>query len=146
MTAILSFNDWTARFTDAEYALFRTRMRGVTFIGGNLTRRWDQAIAQNWIDLDDPIMSSFKQALIDEGILVQARADAVFDPTGASTTPPDASAGPPGPAGADGADGLDGAPGPAGTSMVTGAGAPTQDMPAGTIYLDSITGDLYQFT
>jgi len=41
-----------------------------------------------------------------------------------------------------------GKPGPQGepgTSMIAGAGAPTQDMPVGTLYLDSETGDLYEF-
>lgn len=51
MTALIPFTTWTARFTDAEYALFRHRMRAVQFIGGNITRRWDQATATNNIDL-----------------------------------------------------------------------------------------------
>jgi hypothetical protein len=197
-------------------------MRGVTFIGGNLLRRWDQAIALNYVDLDDPIMASFQQAMINEGILMRGRADAVFSQDGSSPTVPTDGGGiaeaptdgtiygrqnadwaavgsaggvgppgPPGPPGADGAPGLpgsagspgaDGVPGeagpqgdhgpqgsqgpagpagppgndggigatgssgPPGASMVTGGGAPTQDMPAGTIYLDSVTGDLYQFS
>jgi collagen type II alpha len=136
MTATLSFQDWTQRFTDAEYALFRTRMRGVTFIGGNLTRRWDQAIAFNYVDLDDPIMPAFKQALINEGILISARADAVFDLTGTSSTPP--SEGVVGPVGPQGVPGPQGDPGPQGTQGPQGpAGAQGAQ---GSIGVDGVQG------
>jgi hypothetical protein len=88
MTAILSFSDWIARFTDAEYALLRHRMRGVQFMGPNIMRRWDVATAVNYVDLDDPIVPQFKQQLVDQGILLQSRADVIFDATGSSTAPP----------------------------------------------------------
>jgi hypothetical protein len=93
MTAIVSFVDWITRFTDAEYALLRHRMRGVQFMGPNIMRRWDVATAVNYVDLDDPIVPQFKQQLVAEGILQQARADVIFDSTGSSPTPPDSGGG-----------------------------------------------------
>jgi hypothetical protein len=88
MSAILSFADWIGRFTDAEYALLRHRMRGVQFMGPNIMRRWDVATAVNWIDIDDPIVPLFKQSLITEGILTSARAEVIFDLAGTSPDPP----------------------------------------------------------
>jgi hypothetical protein len=135
-------------------------MRGVTFIGGNLLRRWDQAIALNYIDLDDQIMISFKQAMVDEGILMRGRADAVFSQDGVSATPPDVGiaeaptdgviygrqnadwtavgsaggVGPPGPAGPAGPPGADGAPGLPGPAGLPGAdGAPGLPGPQGDL-------------
>lgn len=134
---ILSFVTWMERFTNEEFSLMRHRMRAVQWMGPNIQRRFDEAMALNWIDLDDPVMPQFKQQLVAQNVLSADRAELIFDPTGASPTPPSEGGGSVGPAGP---------PGPAGTSMVTGAGAPTQDAPVGTVYLDSVTGDLYQFT
>lgn len=93
MTAILKFTDWSQRWTNEEYSLFRHRMRAVQWMGPNVQRRLDQAIAFNWIDLDDPIMPLFKQSLIDEHVLSPARADVIFSMDGVVPAPPTGVAG-----------------------------------------------------
>jgi hypothetical protein len=45
----------------------------------------------------------------------------------------------------DGENGERGEPGEPGTIFVAGKGMPTEDMPIGSIYLDTGTGDLYEF-
>lgn len=93
MTAILKFTDWSQRWTNEEYSLFRHRMRAVQWMGPNIQRRLDQAVAFNWIDLDDPIMPLFKQALIDEHVLSPVRADIIFSMDGVVPAPPTGVAG-----------------------------------------------------
>lgn len=124
MVAIIPFTEWTQRWSPAEYALFRNRMRGVTFIGGDLTRKWDGVMALNMIDLDDPIMPSFKAALVSEGILLSAQADVIFSTVGTSPTPPAEGEGPPGPPGPQGVAGPDGPQGIMGPAGAVGPAGP----------------------
>jgi hypothetical protein len=138
----IAFTAWMARFTDAEYSLLRHRMRGIQFIGPNIQRRWDLATAVNMIDLDDPIMPQFKDALVSQNVISSARADVIFAPPGPDELPPSGSGdgtqgpagpqGPPGPAGATGPQGLQGDLGPQGTQGPQGpAGQDGAQGPAG---------------
>jgi hypothetical protein len=130
----IAFTAWMARFTDAEFSLLRHRMRGIQFIGPNIQRRWDVATATNTLDLDDPIIPQFRDALVSQNVISSARADVIFGPPGPDDLPPSGSgggaqgpagpAGPPGPAGATGSQGLQGDLGPQGTQGPQGpAGA-----------------------
>jgi hypothetical protein len=84
------FSAWAQRWTASEYALFRTRMRGIQFVGPDMMRRFDGVLAANWIDLDAEIMPDFKAALVGQGILLPARADLIFAPADADVPiPPD---------------------------------------------------------
>jgi len=65
------------------------------------------------------------------------------DPTGEEWRGPMGPAGSPGSDGIDGEDGTDGANG---ISIMAGAGAPSGAPPSGTLYIDSVTGDLWQYT
>ena len=64
MTAIIPFTTWMARFTPEEYSLVRHKMRAIQWPGPDVQRKWDQATALNYIDLDAEIMPSFKDVLI----------------------------------------------------------------------------------
>lgn len=85
----MHFTDWVDRWQPNEYTLFRHRMRGIQFIGPDVMRRWDKITALNSVDLSDPIVPSFKETLVKEGILTPARADAVFAPESGGEPPVD---------------------------------------------------------
>jgi len=54
------------------------------------------------------------------------------------------SSGPTGPMGPPGADST--VPGPPGVGIIAGNGVPAGTQPVGTLYIDALSGDLYQFT
>ncbi len=68
------------------------------------------------------------------------------DPTGEGWRGPQGIPGVPGQDGADGDPGQDGMDGTDGISITAGAGAPAGAPPSGTLYIDSVTGDLWQYT
>src|SRR5204863_9993032 len=74
----MQFSTWLARWQPNEYTLFRHRLRGVQFVGPDVMRRWDTALATNSIDLEDPIIPAFRDTLVREGIVSSARADVIF--------------------------------------------------------------------
>jgi hypothetical protein len=134
----IAFTAWIGRFTDPEFSLLRHRMRGIQFIGPNIQRRWDAATATNTLDLDDPIIPQFRDALVSQNVISSARADVIFAPPGPDELPPSGSgdgtqgpAGPPGPPGpqgdpgAPGAMGVAGPPGPQGPGGIPGPPGPT---------------------
>jgi hypothetical protein len=123
MAAFIDFVSWAQRWTNEEYSLFRTRMRGVQFLGPDVQRKWDVAIALDYIDLDDPIMEPFKEQLVVQNILSQDRVDVIFSPDGTSATPP-VGAGPPE---GVGPPGLQGPPGPQGEAGPQGEPGPQGD-------------------
>ena len=53
-------------------------MRAIQWPGPDVQRKWDQATALNYIDLDAEIMPSFKTVLINDHVLSPDRADVVF--------------------------------------------------------------------
>lgn len=85
----MHFTDWVDRWQPNEYTLFRHRMRGIQFIGPDVMRRWDKITALNSVDLNDPIIPTFKETLIQEGILTPARAEVVFAPESGGEAPAD---------------------------------------------------------
>jgi len=68
-----------SRWTDAEYSLFRTRMRGIVFMGPALSKKWDIALATGVIDITDVMLPAFKEQLIVQNVLSRERADIIFE-------------------------------------------------------------------
>src|SRR5213078_4961055 len=118
----MQFSTWLARWQPNEYTLFRHRLRGVQFVGPDVMRRWDSALATNSIDLGDPIIPEFKATLVREGIVSPARAEEIFAAETGGEPPAEGQgpAGPAGPAGPEGPAGPQGEPGPEGPAGPAG--------------------------
>ena len=73
---IINTSDFVARWTNAEYlALSKTR----TTDNGHTAKTWDIVFAEDTVDLNKQKAQNLKTSLVTDGILTQARADAIFD-------------------------------------------------------------------
>lgn len=76
---VVPFAAFIRRWTDAEYALLmQKRAAAVTAGTVALVKQWDSAMADGSVDLNLPAATTFKAALVSNGILTQVRADAIF--------------------------------------------------------------------
>jgi hypothetical protein len=77
--AILTADAFISRWTNQEYlGLLKQRAADVTANKIGNAKNWDQVCSGDHIDLNKKKVQSLKQDLVTDGILTQARADAIF--------------------------------------------------------------------
>jgi hypothetical protein len=72
---------WILRFTASEFAA----VKGSTDV--MIQRMWDFMLARGWVDVRSQFALAAKQHFIDDGLLTQDRADAIWDTVPSSMTP-----------------------------------------------------------
>jgi hypothetical protein len=77
---VLRMAAFIGRWTDPEYALFLQKRAQATQAGAatDLLKQWDQHMATGQINLTSDFAISMKAKLVNQNILTQARADAIF--------------------------------------------------------------------
>lgn len=71
--------DFIARWTNAEYLLLEAKRRDdITSNKVGNAKNWDQVIAGDVVDTTKQKVQTLKADLVTDGILTQARADAIF--------------------------------------------------------------------
>ena len=73
---IMSTSEFVSRWTNAEYLALS---KGRTTDNGHLAKTWDIVFADITVDLNCQKAQNLKTMLVQDGILTQARADAIFD-------------------------------------------------------------------
>jgi len=77
---IIPTYEFIARWTNAEYlALEKQRAADITANKVGNAKNWDVVIADDTVDLNKQKTVNLKADLVAQGILTQARADAIFD-------------------------------------------------------------------
>ena len=77
---ILPTPEFIARFTNAEYlALEKKRAADIAANKVGNAKNWDNVVAENSIDMNRQKFQTLKADLVTDGVLTQARADAIFD-------------------------------------------------------------------
>jgi len=75
--------EFVTRFTDAEYLLLEQKKQtDITGGDASLSRIWDIVIGSNQLDFNSSNAQTLKDRLVTDGILTQARADAIFSQGG----------------------------------------------------------------
>lgn len=75
----LSTEEFISRWTNAEYlALEKKRAADITANKVGNAKNWDQVIAGSTINMNKQKVQSLKADLVADGVLTQARADAIF--------------------------------------------------------------------
>jgi hypothetical protein len=73
---IVNTSDFVARWTNAEYLLLSKQR---TLDNGHIAKTWDIVFAETDVDLNKQKAQNLKTTLVQDGILTQTRADAIFD-------------------------------------------------------------------
>jgi hypothetical protein len=77
---ILPTPEFIARFTNAEYlALEKKRRDDIAANKVGNAKNWDIVVAEDAIDMNKQKFQTLKADLVTDGVLTQARADAIFD-------------------------------------------------------------------
>lgn len=77
---IIPTTEFIARWTNAEYlALEKKRAADITANKVGNAKNWDVVVTEDNIDMNKQKFQNLKADLVTDGILTQARADAIFD-------------------------------------------------------------------
>jgi hypothetical protein len=77
---IMPTTDFIARWTNQEYlALEKKRAADIAANKVGNAKNWDVVVAEDNIDMNKQKFQNLKADLVTDGILTQARADAIFD-------------------------------------------------------------------
>jgi hypothetical protein len=77
---IINTSDFIARWTNQEYlALEKKRRDDIVANKVGNAKNWDIVVAEDQIDMNKQKFVNLKADLVTDGILTQARADAIFD-------------------------------------------------------------------
>jgi len=84
---ILPTPEFISRFTNAEYlALEKKRRDDIAANKVGNAKNWDQVVSEDQIDMNKQKFQTLKTDLVTDGILTQARADAIFDTPSSTST------------------------------------------------------------